>query len=161
MDPHLDHVTHVRSRLTQVYWVAWVGDSDIPVARVQAKDEIVRTIELRVPENQLDLAARFCEDFALHDWLLTTIAQIIEQVDRAETAGREAIDILRPAVKRLLHLWMPGTYVDPAMRMLWDSLERQSGFSLQWNSQTARIRDWIDLRTLQALEHVKYSHLEW
>lgn len=161
MDPQLDHITHVRSRLTRVCWVAQVGDSDIPVAQVHAKDDLIRTVELTMPEDQLNLAARFCEDFALHDWLLTTVTQVIEQVDRAETAGREAIDILRPAVKRLLHLWMPGTYVNPAMRMLWDALERQSGFSLQWNAQAARIRDWIDLRTLQALERVKYSHLEW
>jgi hypothetical protein len=161
MDPQLDHVTRVRSRLTRICWVARVSDSDLPVVQIHARDEVVRTIELTLPEDQVDLAARFCEDLALHDWLLTTVAQVIEQVDRAETAGREAIDILQPAVKRLLHLWMPGTYVDPAMRMLWDALERQSGFSLQWNAQTARIRDWIDLRTLQALEHVRYSHLEW
>jgi hypothetical protein len=161
MHPQLDHITHVRSRLSRVRWIARVGDSDIPAARVHAKDDVIRTIELTMPEDQLGLADRFCEDFALHDWLLTTVAQVIEQVDRAETAGREAIDILRPAVKRLLHLWMPGTYVDPAMRMLWDALERESGFSLQWNAQAARIRDWIDLRTLQALERVKHSYPEW
>jgi hypothetical protein len=161
MNPQLDHITHVRSRLTRVCWVAQIGDWDIPVARVHAKDDVVRTIKLTMPEGHLGLAARFCEDFALHDWLLTTVAQVIEQADRAETAGREAIDILRPAVKRLLHLWMPGTYVDPAMRMLWDALERRSGFSLQWNAQAARIRDWIDLRTLQALERVRHSSLEW
>jgi hypothetical protein len=148
MHPQLNHIAHVRSRLTRVYWVARVGDSEIPVARVHAKDDGIRTIELTMPEDKLKLAARFCEDFALHDWLLTTVAQVLEQADRAETTGREAIDILRPAVKRLLHLWMPGTYVDPAMRMLWDALERRLGFSLQWNSQAARIRDWINLQTL-------------
>jgi hypothetical protein len=148
MHPELDHITHIRSRLTRVCWVARIGDSDIPVARVHAKNDIVRTIELTMPEDQLSLAVRFCEDFALHDWLLTTVAQVLEQADRAETTGREAIDILRPAVKRLLHLWMPGTYVDPAMRMLWDALERRLGFSLQWNAQAARIRDWINLQTL-------------
>jgi hypothetical protein len=161
MHPQLDHITHVRSRPTRVCWVARVGDSDIPVARVHAKDDIVRTVELTMPEDQLSLAARFCEDFALHDWLLTTVAQVIEQADRAEIAGREAIDILSPAVKRLLHLWMPGAYVDPAMRMLWDAFERRSGFSLQWNAQATQIRDWIRLRTLQALECVRHSSSEW
>lgn len=160
MHPQLDHITHIRSRPTRVCWVARVGDSEIPVARVHIKDAVVRTIELTMPEDQLSLSARFCEDFALHDWLLTTVAQVIEQADRAETAGWEAIDILSPAVKRLLHLWMPGTYVDPAMRILWDDLEQQSGFSLQWNTQAARIRDWINLRTLQALERLRYSNVE-
>ncbi|MGH3935331.1 MAG: SCO2521 family protein [Pseudonocardiaceae bacterium] len=160
MNPQLDHITRVRSRLTRVCWAAGVSDSDTPVARVHAKDDLVRTIELKMPKEQLGLAARFCEDFALHDWLLTTVTQVIEQADRAEIAGQEAIDILKPAVKRLLHLWMPGTFVDPAMRTLWDALERQSGFSLQWNAQAVRIRDWIDLRTLQALERVRHSNLE-
>jgi hypothetical protein len=161
MHPQLDHITHIRSRATRVCWIARVGDGDIPVARVRAKNDVVRTIELTMPKDQLSFAARFCEDFALHDWLLTTVAQVIEQADRAEAAGWEAIDILRPAVERLLHLWMPGTYVDPAMSVLWNAVEQRSGFSLQWQAQAARIRDWIDLRTLQALERVRHSSLQW
>src|SRR5262249_52932790 len=46
MNPQLDHVTHIRSRLTRVCWVARPGDWDIPVARIRAKDDVVRTIEL-------------------------------------------------------------------------------------------------------------------
>jgi hypothetical protein len=156
MCPQLDHVTQVRSRITRVCWVARVGDADTPVAQVHAKDDVVRTIDLTVPEHQLSLVARFCEDFALHDWLLTTLGQVIEQADRAKMTGREPIDILSPAAERLLHLWMPGADVDPAMRTLWDALERRPGFTLQWNAQVARIRDWIHLRTLQALKHVKH-----
>lgn len=160
MCPQLDHVTRVRSRVTRVCWVARVGDVDTPVAQVHAKDDVVRTIDLTVPEDQLSLVTRFCEDFALHDWLLTTLGKIIEQADRAKIAGREPIDILSPAVERLLHLWMPGADVDPAMRPLWDALERRPGFTLQWNAQVARIRDWIRVRTLQALEHVRHSSVE-
>jgi hypothetical protein len=161
MCPQLDHVTYVRSRVTRVCWVAQVGESDIPVAQILTKDDVVRTVNLTMPENLLGLAAQFCEDFALHDWLLTTLGQVIEQADRAKIAGREPIEILSPAVERLLHLWMPGACVDPAMRTLWDALERRPGFSLQWNAQVARIRDWIRLRTLQALEHVRHSSAEW
>ncbi|MGH3779983.1 MAG: SCO2521 family protein [Pseudonocardiaceae bacterium] len=161
MSPQLDHITYVRSRLTRVCWVARVGNSDSPVAQVHTKDDVVRTIDLTVSENQLGLAVRFCEDFALHDWLLTTLGQIIEQAQRAQLAGREPIDILSPAVERLLHLWMPGADVDPALRTLWEALEQRPGFSLQWNSQVARIRDWIRLRTLEALEHNRRSSVEW
>jgi DNA mismatch repair protein MutH len=161
MRPQLDHVTYVRSRLTRVCWVARVGDSKIPVARVHVKDDILRTIELTVPEDQLGLVTGFCEDFALHDWLLTTVGQVIEQADRARIAGRETIDILSPAVELLLHLWMPGAHVDAALRTLWDALELRPGFSLQWNAQVARIRDQIALRTLQALEQASRSNAEW
>jgi hypothetical protein len=160
MNPQLDHITYLRSRLTRVCWVAQVGDSDIPTARVHVKDDVVRTIELTVPENQLGLVDRFCEDFALHDWLLTTLTHIIGQADRAKIAGQEVIGILSPAVERLLHLWMPGAGVDPAMRMLWDALERRPGFSLQWNAQVDRIRDWIQLQTLQALEDIRHNRLQ-
>lgn len=157
MRPQLDHVTDVRSRFTRVRWSAQIGDSDVPVARIQAVDDVLRIIELTVSKDQLDLVAEFCEDFALHDWLLTTLGRVIEQSDRARMAGGEPIDVLRPAIERLLHLWAPGAYVDVAMRGLWDALERRPGFSLQWNAQVARIRDQIALRTLRALESNSYG----
>jgi hypothetical protein len=155
MRPQLDHITSVRARPTRVRWAARLSDSNTPAARVHVEDDVVRTIELTVREDQLGLAARFCEDFALHDWLLTTLGQIIEQAARARAAGREPIDILSPAIERLLHMWMPGAQVDPTMRMLWDALERRPGFSLQWNAQVARIRDQIASQTLQALQHAR------
>jgi hypothetical protein len=100
--------------------------------------------------------ARFCEDFALHDWLLTTLGQVLEQASRTKVA-EESIDILRPAIERLLHLWMPGAHVDPVMLTLWDTLQQRPGFDRQWNSQVTRIRDQISLQTLQALQYVKHS----
>jgi hypothetical protein len=159
--PQLDHITAVRARPTRVRWAARLSDSDIPSARVHVVDDVVRTLELTVRENQLGLAARFCEDFALHDWLLTTLGQIIEQANRTKAVGGEPIDILSPAIERLLHLWMPGAHVDPVMRTLWGTLEQRPGFSLQWNAQVARIRDQIALQTLQALRHAKNSSVEW
>jgi hypothetical protein len=161
MHSQLDHVTSVRSRPTRVRWTARLADSEAAVARVHVENEVLRTIELTVGENQLGLAARFCEDFALHDWLLTTLRQVLEQADRVRAAGREPLDILRTAVERLLHLWMPGAHVDPAMRTLWEALERRPGFSLQWNAQVARIRDQITLQTLQALEQARRLSAEW
>ncbi|KAA2266489.1 hypothetical protein F0L68_01730 [Solihabitans fulvus] len=161
MRPQLDHVTSVRSRPTRVRWVARFGDSATPRAVVRLDDEVLRTVELTVREDQIGLAVRFCEDFALHDWLLTTLGLVLEQAGRGRIGGRDSIDILSAAMERLLHLWMPGAHVDPAMRMLWDALEQRPGFSLQWNALVARIRDQIALQTLQALEHARRSNAEW
>ncbi|MGH3697074.1 MAG: SCO2521 family protein [Pseudonocardiaceae bacterium] len=161
MRPQLDHITSVRARPTRVRWAARLSDSDTPSARVHVVDDVLRTLELTVHEDQLGQAARFCEDFALHDWLLTTLGQIIEQANRTKAAGGESIEILSPVIERLLHLWMPGAHVDPVMRRLWGALEQRPGFSLQWNAQVARIRDQIALQTLQALQQAKNNSLEW
>lgn len=162
--PQLDHVTSIRVRPTRIHWAVRLSDSSTPTARVHVVDDVVRTLELTARENQLGLAVRFCEDFALHDWLLTTLGQIIEQADRARAKGARAkggepIEILSPAIERLLHLWMPGAHVDPVMRTLWGALEQRPGFSLQWNAQVARIRDQIALQTLQALRHANNSNI--
>jgi hypothetical protein len=162
--PDLDHATSVRTRSTRVRWVARLGDTEVPVARVNMESAVLRTVELTVREEWLDLVARFCEDFALHDWLLTTIGQIIEQADRARTTGREPMEVLKPAVERLLHLWMPGAHVDLVMRPLWEALELRPGFSRAWNAQVAWIRDQIALETLQMLElleRAKRTSVEW
>ena len=157
MRPQLDHITSIRSRPTRVRWAALLGDSDTPRARVLLGDDVLRTIELTVREDQFGLAAQFCEDFALHDWLLTTLGQVIERAARSE----DRIDILGSAVERLLHVWMPGAHVDQTMRTLWDALEQRPGFSLQWNAQVAQIRDQITLQTLKALEHARQSSTAW
>jgi hypothetical protein len=156
MRPQLDHITSLRARSTRVRWAARLGDSDTPAVRVHVVDNVVRTLELTVSESQLGLAARFCEDFALHDWLLTALGQVIEQASRAKAVDSEPIDILRPAIERLTHLWMPGAQVDPAMRTLWETLQQRPGFNLQWNSQLTRIRDQIALQTLQAVNQLTF-----
>jgi hypothetical protein len=160
-DPRLDHVTSVRSRTTWVRWAARLGDSDTPAALVRSEDDVVRTIELTVGEGQFDLAARFCEDFAVHDWLLTTLGQVIDHAERLRAGGREPTDVLRSAVERLLHLWMPGAHLDPALAPLWEALERRPGFSRQWNAQVDRIRDQIALETLQALDRARRGTVDW
>lgn len=154
MRPQLDHTTAIRSRPTRVRWTARCvdGDRTEPAVRLRVDDEVSRTIELVVTEDQLGSAQRFCEDVALHDWLLTTLGNAIDQAARGDD---DRTDLLASAVERLVHLWMPGAHVDPATRVLWDSLERQPGFSLQWRAQVAQIRDLIALRTLKALEEAR------
>ncbi|HET6499320.1 MAG TPA: SCO2521 family protein [Amycolatopsis sp.] len=154
MRPQLDHTTAIRARTTRVRWSARcvAGDRSEPAVRLHVEDEVVRTIELVVTAEQLGAVQRFCEDVALHDWLLTTLGNTIDQVARGDD---DRIDVLASAVERVVHLWMPGAHVDPAMQVLWDKLERQPGFSRQWGAQVAQIRDLVALRTLKALEEAR------
>jgi hypothetical protein len=161
-DERLDHVTAVRSRTTRVRWVAVPSDTaEAPRARVRLDDGVVRTIELTMPADELDSAASFCEDFALHDWLLTTLAQVIEQAERLRAAGHDPIDVVRTAVERLVHLWMPGARLEASFAPVWRGLERNPGFSRQWRSQVDRIRDQIALQTLQALVDARPRAADW
>ncbi|GLY70469.1 SCO2521 family protein [Amycolatopsis taiwanensis] len=154
MRPQLDHTTAIRARPTCVRWTAMSAEDGQtePMVRLHVEDEVSRTIELVVTADQLGLAQRFCEDVALHDWLLTTLGSTIEQAARVDDART---DMLAAAVERLVHLWMPGAHVHPVMQTLWDKLERQPGFSRQWGAQVAQIRDLVALRTLKALEQAR------
>lgn len=159
--PLLDHVTALRARSTRVRWAAWLGATKTAVAKVHTRNNVIRTVELTVRDDEFDLVAAFCEDFALHDWLLTALDQLIETAERAKTFGEEPIDVIGPAVERLLHLWMPGVHVHPALAILWESLERRPGYSLQWNAHVARIRDQIALHTLQELQKARNKSASW
>lgn len=153
MRPQLDHTTAIRARPTWVRWTARCAPGlTEPVVRLRVEDAVSRTIEVVVATEHLGLAQRFCEDVALHDWLLTTLGSTIDQAARGDDART---DVLAAVVERLVHLWMPGAHVHPAMQGLWDRLERQPGFGRQWGAQVAQIRDLVALRTLQALEQAR------
>lgn len=157
----LDHITALRARSTRVRWAARLGASETAIARIHTRDSVIRTVELTVRDGDLDLVDAFCEDFALHDWLLTTLDQLIETAERAKAFGEEPISILGPAVERLLHLWMPGVHVPPSLCALWESLDRRPGYSLQWSAHVARIRDQIALHTLQELQQARHKSASW
>jgi hypothetical protein len=158
--PQLDYQTVIRSRPTRMRWTATVCESDEPSVGLHVDSEVLRTVELAVPAELLRFAERFCEDLALHDWLITALGGAIDQADQDVEGGADPIKSLAAAVESLVHLWMPGAHVDPAMRVLWDALEMRPGFSLQWNAQVARIHDLISLRTLDALERIKLHETE-
>lgn len=105
-------------------------------------------------------AVAFCEDLALHDWLLTTLQSIIQRaligtVDRGRVAAR-----LAPAIDHLLHLWMPGVRVDDSFLPFWEELEKKPGFTRQWMSSVERIRDQVAVGTLTLLSVMTESRRE-
>ncbi|CAO5159460.1 conserved hypothetical protein [Frankia sp. AiPs1] len=91
-----------------------------------------------------------CEDVAVHDWLLTVLQRLVDNLDEAP-ARNGRIERIGPAIEQLLHLWMPGAHAEPELSWVWSALEGRPGFSRQWASIVARIRNELDLSILRAL----------
>jgi hypothetical protein len=114
----------------------------------------LRTARLALPAAQLPAVLEFCEDLALHDWLLSTVIGVIERSRPDAARGSAAMQRIRPAVDHLLHLWMPAARVDRRLLPLWESLERRPGFTRQWDVSVNRIRDQIAMTTVALLDIV-------
>jgi len=150
-NPHLDHVTPFRSARTKTRWAALANnDRSARSCQFTVGSDTSRTIALVVPEADLPDAVRFCEDVALHDWVLTTVLRIVERGDLGSGGGRDILARLRPAINHLMHVWMPGAHVPDSMMPFWRALERRSGFTRQWEATVTRIRDQLAMRVLTA-----------
>ena len=101
--------------------------------------------------------AGLCEDFALHDWLLTTVVRMLDGSRLGSLDGADAVRALRPAVDHLLHLWMPGARVHHALAPLWEVLEREPGFTRQWRTLVQRIRDQLAVQAIPLLRDAPAS----
>ncbi|SPE63751.1 hypothetical protein SNS2_5075 [Streptomyces netropsis] len=148
--PLLDRRAPFKSRRTMLRWFAVhaAAGQGPPTAEFTVAADGLRT--LRISAAGLDAAeiAGFCEELALHDWLLTTLIRMIDRSRLGSTAGTEAVLALRPAVDHLLHLWMPGARTGAGPAPLWDGLERHPGFTRQWQTLVQRIRDQVALRAV-------------
>lgn len=151
--PSLDRVPAFRARRTRLRWSAALGADDRPGGVFTLRGATERTLHLRLPSARLadprEIAA-LCEDLALHDWLLTVVADVAERAC-AGPADPASLRRLRPAVDHLLHVWMPGLDVPPALLAVWDDLEAAPGFTRQWRSCVDRIRDHMAMNTLELL----------
>ncbi|TCO47268.1 SCO2521 family protein [Actinocrispum wychmicini] len=151
MSPRLDHAMPFRSARTRMRWTAVVGDEPARIIDpFTVEGDTTRTISLTVRPEDLPAAVRFCEDLALHDWVLTTLLRIVERGDLGSLDGQQVVERLRPAVDHLMHVWMPGAHVPDSMMPLWEALERRPGFTRQWTATVNRIRDQLALRNLIA-----------
>ncbi|MEV4680534.1 SCO2521 family protein [Streptomyces kurssanovii] len=153
-NPALDRQPPFKSRTTRLRWVALrAADGEGPVLQqFTLAGNGLRTAELRLPTDIPAVAAAgLCHDLALHDWLLTTLVRMVERSRLGSTDGRNALTALRPAVDHLMHLWMPAARVDQPLRPLWEVLEREPGFTRQWQLLVQRIRDQLALQTVTEL----------
>lgn len=122
-----------------------------PSAQFSLVTATLRTARLTLPAAALPAVLDFCEDLALHDWLLSTVIGVIERSRPDAARGLAALHRIRPAVDHLLHLWMPAARVDRQLLPLWESLERRPGFTRQWEVSVNRIRDQIAMTTVGLL----------
>ncbi|MCX4702815.1 SCO2521 family protein [Streptomyces sp. NBC_01373] len=145
----LDRRSPFRPRRTRLRWSAVVGGERLRGAFTLVDAEL-RTVRLRVPEaagvTREQLTA-LCEDLALHDWLLTTVARVVER--RASDADPAAQDDLLAVVGQLLHLWLPSADVPPRLGGMWEGIEVNPGFTRQWELCVNRLRDELTLRALR------------
>ena len=149
----LDHALPFRMARTRLRWVVAV-DATQPTAsraRFTIDSATVRTLRLTVAENDLPAAVKLCEDLALHDWLLTALLEMIERSRIGSSPRPQVVDRLRPAIDYLLHLWMPTARLNESVLPLWEILERQPGFTKQWEASVSRIRDQVALSTIVQL----------
>jgi hypothetical protein len=148
---HLDRNPPFRSRRTRLRWCAEPSDTNQKIVFTLGADGL-RTVRLHTKESDPHALADFCADLALHDWLLSTLLDI---VDRALTRSRPAAELtslLRPAINHLVHAWMPAAYVSEALDGVWRELDLKSGFSLQWQKTVERIRDQLSVSLIEALQ---------
>ncbi|RSM84731.1 hypothetical protein DMH04_19820 [Kibdelosporangium aridum] len=146
LHPELDRNMPMRTKRTRVKWAARIDvDAAGGTGEFVVADDVMRTMKLTLPAVSRTDVIGFCEDLAFHDWMLSTVSRIIE---RGEIGS---IDALRPVIDHLLHLWMPGAHVSPALLPLWDSLEQRPGFTRQWKTMEAHIRDRLMSAVVAAL----------
>ncbi|EIV94752.1 hypothetical protein FraQA3DRAFT_4533 [Frankia sp. QA3] len=113
--------------------------------------ETVRT--LRIHGSGLDLVSvvGLCEDLALHDWLLTTVQHVVAGSRVRAGGGGRLPSQLKPVIDHLLHVWMPAARIGEELLPVWTGLEQRPGFSRQWESLVAWIRDQLALSLLAGL----------
>jgi hypothetical protein len=148
---HLDRNPPFRGRPTRLRWSAETSESAQEIDFILGADGL-RTVRLRAPEPNPRALADFCADLALHDWLLSTLLDIVERAVARSRPAAELIRMLRPGVDNLVHAWMPAARVDGGLGKIWQELDLRSGFSLQWQKTVERIRDQLSLGLVEALQ---------
>ncbi len=147
----LDRRPPFRAQRTCLRWVIRQAAGD-PTITFSVRSDVLRTVELSLPDTQFRDGIALCEDLALHDWLLTTVGDLLEVTRTSSRPDIEKIGRLRPAVEHLLHLWAPGARVSPSVRPIWDLLEQRPGFTHQWNASVNWIRDQIAVGTIGLMQ---------
>lgn len=154
----LDRRPPFRAVRTRLRWAAELaGDAAERRVGFTVENGVVRTLHLVVGTDQVSDVVLFCEDLALHDWLLTTLLSLVERSRIGGGSRADTISLLRPAVDHLIHLWMPGVRLRQPFIEVWDALERRPGFSRQWRAIVDRVRDQLALGVITLLGGVPGS----
>ncbi|WP_328478704.1 SCO2521 family protein [Actinoplanes sp. NBC_00393] len=140
--PALDRHTPIRARRTVLRWAA-LHDEEVDGVRVRftVREDGLRTVFLLLGSQETAEIADLCEDLAMHDWLLTALLSVIDHSRIGVAEPAHSVERLRPAVDRLLHLWMPAARLGGFAPAVWGALEDRPGLSRQWEASVQRIRD--------------------
>jgi hypothetical protein len=147
----LDRNPPFRGRLTRLRWSAETSDGEQEIVFTLGADGL-RTVRLRAPEPNPRALADFCADLALHDWLLSTLLDVVDRAVARSRPAAELIGMLRPGIDNLVHAWMPAAHVSRTLDRIWQELDLRSGFSLQWQKTVERIRDQLSVGLVEALQ---------
>jgi len=147
----LDQTPPFRSRRTRLRWSAETSDGEQGIAFTLGADGL-RTVRLRAPEPDPRALADFCADLALHDWLLSTLLDLVDRAVARRRPAAELIGMLRPGIDHLVHAWMPAAHASRTLDTIWQELDLRSGFSLQWQKTVERIRDQLSVGLIEALQ---------
>ncbi|MEV0251208.1 SCO2521 family protein [Nocardia sp. NPDC050712] len=147
--PQLDQQPPLQAPTTRLRWTAQIGGSAGPAVSFRLDGELTRTanVIVRVPAEIPD-ALRFCQDVAVHDWLLTVIDAKVRAADGISD-GRQ-VAVLAPVLEHLAHLWMPGAQVPGTMRSPWRDLQAEASFSKQWTTRVEQVQRRIEVATYYA-----------
>lgn len=144
--PKLDYHTALRAGTAVVRWAAALHPDNEPTVGIVKSDVAnSHTVRLQGRPDDLPMLLRFCEEFALHVWLLTTVRDVV--VFRAEKEierDRDPLDSLLFALNQLVPLWMPPTYLSERMKALWEGVENRTHYTNVFERQEARVRDLRD-----------------
>lgn len=157
MNAALDHATPFKSRRTRLRWAVRAQGDNGSAAEFILADDTLRTFSLALDGKTGQEVVQFCEDLALHDWVLSTVSLLVERSGIGSSNDPKTVAKLRPAIDHLLHLWMPGALVAESLRPFWESLERSSGFTKQWLATRSRIRDQIAVHTMELLSRARLA----
>jgi hypothetical protein len=148
---HLDRNPPFRSRRTRLRWSAESSACEQQIVFTLVTEDL-RTVRLRAAEPNPRALADFCADLALHDWLLSTLHDMVDRTLARSRPAAELISLLRPGIDHLVHAWMPAARANRTLDGIWQELDLRSGFSLQWQKTVERIRDQLSVGLIEAMQ---------
>ncbi|NUP45896.1 MAG: hypothetical protein HOW97_01065, partial [Catenulispora sp.] len=145
--PLLDRDVLLRTGSLRVRWIVEVVDSRSapPAVNVVVEGPEQLTVRMAGRLDELPTMTRFCEELALHQWLLTVFSQAEDIATRLAAREPDPLAVLRRALGLLGDLWEPPLYLDTNMKTLWRALEERAALTRQFQASVARIRDRISL----------------
>jgi hypothetical protein len=153
----LDRTPPFPSRRTRLRWSAETSDDGGQDVAFTLGPDGLRTVRLRVTEPDPRAVADFCADLALHDWLLSTLLDLVDRAVARSRPAAELISVLRPGIDHLVHAWMPTAHASRTLDRVWQELDLRSGFSLQWQKTVERIRDQLSVGLIESLQPLTES----